>query len=180
MKFLSNIIFLFSIVFSNEQSFFDGFETGDLQQLDWFTQGDVSWIVGNQDSYGGDYSVQVDAIDQNQISTLTLNVDAGCRGDSQIQFYLKIDTEEYRDILHFYINGEEQYCSGQNDCGWSGNQDWQLFTFDIPQGVSSEHYQVVESMGNQGLNNSDDGNLIVYFEEKEHPLFLRNGSDGET
>ena len=50
-------------------------------------------------------------------------------------------------------------------------------TFDIPQGVSSEHYQVVQSMGNQGFNESDDGNLIVYFQEKEHPLFLRNGSD---
>ena len=49
-------------------------------------------------------------------------------------------------------------------------------TFDIPQGVSSEHYQVVQSMGNQGVNKSDDGNLIVYFEEKEHSLFLRNGS----
>ena len=50
-------------------------------------------------------------------------------------------------------------------------------TFDIPQGVSSEHYQVVESMGNQGFNESDDGNLIVYFQEKEHSLFMRNGSD---
>ncbi len=50
-------------------------------------------------------------------------------------------------------------------------------TFDIPQGVSAEHYQVVESMGNQGVNESDDGNLIVYFQEKEHSLFMRNGSD---
>ena len=49
-------------------------------------------------------------------------------------------------------------------------------TFDIPR-VSSEHYQVVESMGNQGFNESDDGNLIVYFQEKEHSLFMRNGSD---
>ena len=32
-------------------------------------------------------------------------------------------------------------------------------------------------MGNQGFDSSDDGDLIVYFEEKEHSLFIRNGSD---
>ena len=67
-------------------------------------------------------------------------------------------------------------CNGQGMVGGREKKSTEV-TFDIPQGVSSEHYQVVESMGNQGLNNSDDGNLIVYFEEKEHPLFLRNGSD---
>jgi len=67
-------------------------------------------------------------------------------------------------------------CNGQGMVGGREKKSTEV-TFDIPQGVSSEHYQVVESMGNQGLNNSEDGNLIVYFEEKEHPLFLRNGSD---
>ena len=67
-------------------------------------------------------------------------------------------------------------CNGQGMVGGREKKSTEV-TFDIPPGVSSEHYQVVQSMGNQGLDNSDDGNLIVYFEEKEHPLFLRNGSD---
>jgi len=67
-------------------------------------------------------------------------------------------------------------CNGQGMVGGREKKSAEV-TFDIPQGVSAEHYQVVKSMGNQGINNTDDGNLIVYFEEKEHPLFLRNGSD---
>ena len=67
-------------------------------------------------------------------------------------------------------------CNGQGMIGGREKKSTEV-TFDIPQGVSSEHYQVVQSMGNQGFNESDDGNLIVYFQEKEHPLFLRNGSD---
>ncbi len=70
-------------------------------------------------------------------------------------------------------------CSNCNGTGMIGGREKRSaeVTFKIPQGVSSEHYQVVESMGNQGLNESDDGNLIVYFQEKEHSLFMRNGSD---
>ena len=70
-------------------------------------------------------------------------------------------------------------CSNCNGTGMIGGREKKSaeVTFDIPQGVSAEHYQVVESMGNQGFNESDDGNLIVYFQEKEHSLFMRNGSD---
>ncbi|MAV58946.1 MAG: molecular chaperone DnaJ [Candidatus Marinimicrobia bacterium] len=70
-------------------------------------------------------------------------------------------------------------CSNCNGTGMIGGREKKSaeVTFDIPQGVSAEHYQVVESMGNQGVNESDDGNLIVYFQEKEHSLFMRNGSD---
>tara|TARA_Y100001970_G_scaffold124989_1_gene154772 strand:- start:1069 stop:2115 length:1047 start_codon:yes stop_codon:yes gene_type:complete len=67
-------------------------------------------------------------------------------------------------------------CHGQGMIGGRDKKTTEV-TFDIPQGVSSEHYQVVESMGNQGFDSSDDGDLIVYFEEKEHSLFIRNGSD---
>ena len=67
-------------------------------------------------------------------------------------------------------------CNGQGIVGGRERKSAEV-TFDIPQGVSSEHYQVVESAGNQGANKSDDGNLIIYFEEKSHPLFIRNGSD---
>ena len=67
-------------------------------------------------------------------------------------------------------------CNGQGMIGGREKKSTEV-TFDIPQGVSSEHYQVVESMGNQGFDESDDGNLIVYFQEKEHSLFIRNGSD---
>ena len=50
-------------------------------------------------------------------------------------------------------------------------------TIDIPQGVSSDNYHIIENEGNQGADKMDDGDLIVYFEEKTHTLFTRQGSD---
>ena len=44
--------------------------------------------------------------------------------------------------------------------------------FEIPQGVSSDNYHVIKSEGNQGVNKSDDGDLIIYFEEKSLVLEL--------
>jgi molecular chaperone DnaJ len=70
-------------------------------------------------------------------------------------------------------------CPNCNGAGISGGREKKTskITFDIPQGVSSDVYHVIEGEGNQGINNSDDGNVIVYFEEKEHSLFRRDGSD---
>ena len=70
-------------------------------------------------------------------------------------------------------------CSNCNGAGITGGRDRKTatITFDIPQGVSSDNYHVIENEGNQGANKMDDGDLIVYFEEKEHSLFTRQGSD---
>ena len=70
-------------------------------------------------------------------------------------------------------------CSNCNGAGIMGGRDRKTatITFDIPQGVSSDNYHVIENEGNQGANKMDDGDLIVYFEEKEHSLFTRQGSD---
>ena len=70
-------------------------------------------------------------------------------------------------------------CNNCNGAGIIGGREKKVstITFDIPQGVSSENYHIIESQGNQGAGTDDDGNLIIYFEEKEHPLFIRDGSD---
>tara|TARA_B100001250_G_scaffold242793_1_gene208666 strand:- start:162 stop:1217 length:1056 start_codon:yes stop_codon:yes gene_type:complete len=70
-------------------------------------------------------------------------------------------------------------CSNCNGAGIMGGRERKTatITFDIPQGVSSDNYHVIENEGNQGADRMDDGDLIVYFEEKEHSLFTRQGSD---
>ena len=70
-------------------------------------------------------------------------------------------------------------CSNCNGAGIIGGREKKTatITFDIPQGVSSDNYHIIENEGNQGANKMDDGDLIVYFEEKEHSLFTRQGSD---
>ena len=54
-------------------------------------------------------------------------------------------------------------------------------TFQIkiqaPKGVSNGQYISILGEGNQSNSGSKDGDLIVYFEEKEHKLYTRDGQD---
>ena len=70
-------------------------------------------------------------------------------------------------------------CSNCNGSGMMGGRDRKraTVTFNIPPGVSADNYHIIENEGNQGIDKTDDGDLIVYFEEKEHSLFIRQGSD---
>jgi molecular chaperone DnaJ len=118
--------------------------------------------------FGGSKTVKIKRLER--ISTQTPQKCSSCGGSGQLK---RVSQSFLGQVVNIV---ECNNCNGQGIVGGREKKTSEV-TFDIPQGVSSEHYQVVESMGNQGLNNSDDGNLIVYFEEKEHPLFLRNGSD---
>ena len=48
---------------------------------------------------------------------------------------------------------------------------------EVPAGVSNGQYIPMRGEGNQHNGESEDGDLIVYFEEKEHKLFTRDGQD---
>jgi molecular chaperone DnaJ len=47
----------------------------------------------------------------------------------------------------------------------------------IPAGVSSSNYIPIEGKGDDGVRGGPPGRLLVYFEEKEHPIFDRDGAD---
>ncbi len=47
----------------------------------------------------------------------------------------------------------------------------------IPPGVSSNNYIPIKGKGNEGPHGAPAGDLLVYIEEKEHPIFTRSGSD---
>ncbi|MBC8213694.1 MAG: molecular chaperone DnaJ [Candidatus Marinimicrobia bacterium] len=48
---------------------------------------------------------------------------------------------------------------------------------EIPQGVSTGNYMTKQNEGNHGPKGSIPGNLIVYFDEKTHQLFTRDGNN---
>ncbi|MBC8478838.1 MAG: molecular chaperone DnaJ [FCB group bacterium] len=50
-------------------------------------------------------------------------------------------------------------------------------TIEIPAGVSDGNYMTRQGEGNYGPKGAPPGNLIIYFEEKPHQLFLRDGND---
>ena len=48
---------------------------------------------------------------------------------------------------------------------------------EVPAGVATGNYLTLRGKGNAGPRGGPNGDLIVYFEEKEHPLFVRHGND---
>jgi molecular chaperone DnaJ len=49
--------------------------------------------------------------------------------------------------------------------------------FDVPAGVSAGNYMTKRGSGNIGPRGAVSGNLIIYFDEIEHELLLRDGND---
>ncbi|HJN68333.1 MAG: molecular chaperone DnaJ [Candidatus Marinimicrobia bacterium] len=47
----------------------------------------------------------------------------------------------------------------------------------VPKGVSTGNYMTLSKEGNKGGKGIEPGDLVVYFEEKEHPFFIRHGLD---
>ena len=48
---------------------------------------------------------------------------------------------------------------------------------EAPSGVSRGNYMTMSGDGNRGPNNTASGDLVVYFDEKEHDLFVRDVND---
>ena len=69
----------------------------------------------------------------------------------------------------------ENPCS---DCGGRGvNREDVKVKIKVPKGVSSGNYMTLEGQGHKGERGIPSGDLLVYFEEKDHPYFTRNGVD---
>ena len=95
---------------------------------------------------------------------------SACNGKGQVQQISRSPLGQIVNIVR---------CSNCNGAGIMGGRERKIaeVTIPIPKGVSSDHPYVVENEGNQGADKTDDGDLIIYFEEKEHSLFTRQGSD---
>jgi len=47
----------------------------------------------------------------------------------------------------------------------------------VPAGVAEGNYMTLNRQGNKGPKGNNPGDLIIFFEEKDHPVFTRNGED---
>ena len=63
-------------------------------------------------------------------------------------------------------------------CGGSGltRKDVEI-KIKVPSGVSHGNYMTLNQQGNKGPKGYQSGDLIIFFEEEEHPVFTRNGED---
>ena len=82
-----------------------------------------------------------------------------------------------RSFLGQIVNVQE--CPSCNGVGFIGGLKNSSSTIkvEVPAGVSSGQYIPIRGEGNQSNTESGDGDLIVYFEEKEDKLFTRDGQD---
>ena len=64
------------------------------------------------------------------------------------------------------------------DCGGKGIQRQKVaIKINVPKGVASGNYMTLEGQGNKGGKGVYPGDLVVFFEEKEHKYFMRDEQD---
>ena len=93
-----------------------------------------------------------------------------CNGNGEVRVV-------QRSMLGQIVN--VQPCSSCKGMGQIGGTELSStpIEIDIPAGVSSGQYLTLKGKGNEGISNSLDGDLVVYFEEIEHDFFRRDDID---
>jgi len=115
------------------------FEEGQIPE-DFTMQGNADWEIDNTQPYEGDYSVASGSINDNQSTTLVLDVEDRAAGT--ISFFKKISTESGYDFLKFYIDGEVQD-------SWSGEMDWEEYMVGVSQGAHEYKWTYAKDSGVQ-------------------------------
>lgn len=103
----------------------ENFESGDFSHLEWQFGYDLPWVVTDEVSYSGNYSAASGAINDDEISSLIIEIMT--TSDGEISFYYKTSTEYKKDYFVFYIDGKLQN-------RWSGEIDWTSASFEISAG----------------------------------------------
>jgi len=93
-----------------------------------------------------------------------------CKGTGEVRFV-------QRSMLGQVVN--VQQCSPCNGIGYTGGRDQKTATINvkIPSGVSGGNYMTLQGEGNHSISGGESGHLIIYFEEKQHELFIRQDND---
>jgi molecular chaperone DnaJ len=103
-----------------------------------------------------------------------------CSGQGQIR-------RVHQSFLGQFVNVTTcSNCKGQgrvitercDECGGEGRrQVEETIQVKIPAGISTSNFIPIRGKGNDGLLGGPPGDLLVYIEEKEHPVFERDGAD---
>lgn len=112
----------------------DNAESGDLSFWPWLSNANP-WFADNQISFQGEYSFRSGNIGDNQSSVLNLNFYTP-EADS-VRFHRKVSSEESYDFLRFYINNQLM-------SEWSGELDWQRFSYPVQAGTHQLRWEYVK------------------------------------
>jgi hypothetical protein len=104
----------------------EDWELGNFTRFPWTFSGNANWAVVGSGQYEGNYTAISGAIEDNQTSSLSLNLQVNSAGP--VSFYRKTSTEASYDYLRFYIDNVLQ---GQ----WSGETAWGQVSYAVTPGV---------------------------------------------
>ena len=101
------------------------FESGDFSFLDWFHEGDLPWVVTDEEAHSGSYCARSGAIGDDEVTKLIIYADI--LTDGEISFWFKTSTELRRDLFAFFIDHKKKDW-------WSGENDWTYASYEFEAG----------------------------------------------
>ncbi|MCF8234925.1 MAG: T9SS type A sorting domain-containing protein [Bacteroidales bacterium] len=101
---------------------YEDWESGNFDKFDWEFSGDEAWLISSQDPYEGSYCAMNGNVGNNETSIL--EIDIKVKMYDSVSFYVKTSSELSRDMLKFYIDGNEKG-------SWSGEMDWTYVSIPI-------------------------------------------------
>ena len=104
----------------------EDWESGNTDQFDWEMDGNADWFITELDPYEGVNCLQSGDVNDNQSSTLTIELDVLAEGE--VSFARKVSSEGDYDFLYFIVDGATV-------AEWSGNEDWEVVEFTISEGL---------------------------------------------
>ncbi len=103
----------------------EDFESGDFSSFDWQMGGVAGWQVVTEEPFNDLYCSKSGSIGDDQSSELFISLYV--IEDDEISFARKVSSETNYDFLQFFIDGTKL-------AEWSGEEDWEVETFDIQAG----------------------------------------------
>ncbi|HPE87803.1 MAG TPA: C25 family cysteine peptidase [Bacteroidales bacterium] len=133
----------------------DDFESGDFSAQNWMFSGDANWIIDNSSSLHGNYSARSGAIDDNQSSTLRIEMESVSFGT--LSFWVKPSCEMENDYLTFMVNGQQKMI-------WTGQpENWVEYTYFVGPGPFIFEW-IYSKDGNGNIAGEDCARIdFVYF-----------------
>ncbi|MDD4741177.1 MAG: M14 family zinc carboxypeptidase [Bacteroidales bacterium] len=111
--------------FELTESFAVSFEEGSFG-ANWTFGGNANWVIDNSVSWDGQNSARSGSIGNSSSSQMIYTMEVASGGT--VSFYRKVSSESGYDFLKFYIDNQVKDT-------WSGEQDWELFSYNVSAGT---------------------------------------------
>jgi len=115
----------------------------DATQYTWTTGGDQDWSPQSAETFDGVDAAKSGAIGDNEVSDMEFTL----TGPGTLDFYWKVDSEEFNDILSVEVLGGGDYADV------SGDVDWTSSSVTIPPGSQTVRFRYEKDGG--GSNGAD-------------------------